>query len=548
MPSYSAIPDVHVDSVDLWTHLLGSENTKDENKHLFVDVDDESRFLSRRTVRQKSKAFGNALRTTWNWQKGDVLAIFGPNDIDWPTILFGTLWAGGCLSPISFTFTAQELAFQLKNSSTKAIVTHPAGLKTAQEAARLVGLPQSRILLFGPKDLGSKLNCKYYSELESIGPVPRRYTFEPKKDTALLVYSSGTTGLPKGVSLSHWNLVAQCIQLTLTEVEAATAGYETKLLAFLPFAHIYSIMEGVIRILATGTQVIVMPKFDFQRALAAIQKFRITYIYVAPPILLALARSPLVDQYDISSIGGIMSAAAPLATQLIEDVYTKFKIPVKQAYGMSEASPAVTHQMDWEKAMIYKGSVGTLLPNMSAKWVDLDGNEVAKGQEGELWIKGPNVFAHYHENPQATENSFSDDGWYKTGDVGYEDEHGNYYITDRVKELIKYKGYQVAPAELEAMLLKNPKVKDVAVLGMYVEEMASEVPRAFIVPTEGNKPSDQLAKEIVAWLDAQVSYPKKLRGGVQFVEEVPKSPTGKILRRLLKDKYGTKISAAKSKL
>lgn len=295
-------------------------------------------------------------------------------------------------------------------------------------------------------------------------------------------------------------------------------------------------------------RVVIMPKFDFEKVLAAIQKFRITYIYVAPPILLLLARNPLVKKYDLSSVGGIMSAAAPLAPQLIEEIYEKFQIPVKQAYGMSETAPAVTHQTAWDDAMKFKGSVGKLLANTSAKWMSPESKELSKGQEGELWLKGPQIFIGYHDNAEATKNSFSEDGWFKTGDVGFEDEHGNFYITDRVKELIKYKGYQVAPAELEALLLKNPKVRDVAVLGMYVEEMASEVPRAFIVPEEGLKPSPELEKDIVDWMNAQVSHPKKLRGGVEFVDEVPKSPTGKILRRLLKDKYGSRISSAKSKL
>jgi acyl-CoA synthetase (AMP-forming)/AMP-acid ligase II len=196
----------------------------------------------------------------------------------------------------------------------------------------------------------------------------------------------------------------------------------------------------------------------------------------------------------------------------------------------------------WPNAFQYRGSVGPIVPNLSIKLVSEDGEEVNSGQLGELWVKGPNIFLGYYNNDEATKNAFSEDGYFKTGDIAHLDPAGNLYIVDRMKELIKYRGYQVAPAELEAVLLQNPKVSDVAVLGMYDERIASEVPRAFVKVAPGLEPSKILGEEIVEWMDARVSYPKKLRGGVQFVDEVPKSAAGKILRRVLKDTYGLRIT------
>jgi 4-coumarate--CoA ligase len=277
-----------------------------------------------------------------------------------------------------------------------------------------------------------------------------------------------------------------------------------------------------------------MPAFNLEKYCTYIQKYRITFVYLVPPVILMLAKAPVVSNYDLSSIRMMNSGAAPLTREIVDAAYSRLKIPIKQGYGLSETSPT-THMQRWEDWESKIGSVGRLLPNLIAKYVDAEEKEVPAGQTGELWLKGPNVFEGYLNNPAGTKNALTDDGYFKTGDVGYQDEQGNFYITDRVKELIKYKGFQVPPAELEGILLGNSDIDDVAVIGVYSKDQATELPRAYVVPKKGVQKGKETEEGIVKWLGEKVANHKKLRGGVRFVDEIPKSAAGKILRRKLKE-------------
>jgi len=277
---------------------------------------------------------------------------------------------------------------------------------------------------------------------------------------------------------------------------------------------------------------LVMSSFDLKKFCEIIQNHKITYTFVAPPVVLHLAKSPIVSSYDLSSLRMITSGAAPLTKELIHAVHDRLGTEVKQAYGLSETSPVTHMQLKWDKGL---GSNGPALPNQICKFMSPGGHEVPTGQEGELWISGPNVFLGYHNNPEATAACKTPDGFFKTGDIGYEDEEGNMYITDRVKELIKYKGFQVAPAELEGILASHELVVDVAVIGVEDKERASEIPLACVVLREGVEGSDEVERTIVNWLAQRVASHKRLRGGVVWIDEVPKSASGKILRRVLKE-------------
>ena len=305
-----------------------------------------------------------------------------------------------------------------------------------------------------------------------------------------------------------------------------------------------------------------MSAFDLKKFCGIIQDHKITYTFVAPPVVLHLAKSPIVDEYDLSSLRMITSGAAPLTKELIYAVHDRLGTEVKQAYGLSETSP-VTHMQvrstpfpfprstannpkkkNWKAGL---GSNGPPLPNQIVKFMSPEGQEVPTGKEGEVWIKGPNVFLGYLHNDAATAACKTEDGFFKTGDIGYEDEDGNMYITDRVKELIKYKGFQVAPAELEGLLVGCELVDDVAVIGVRDERQATEVPLACVVVKEGVEKGEESERRIVEWLAERVAGHKRLRGGVKWIDEVPKSASGKILRRVLKDML-TKEGQIKAKL
>ncbi|KAL9124865.1 MAG: hypothetical protein Q9217_005860 [Psora testacea] len=283
----------------------------------------------------------------------------------------------------------------------------------------------------------------------------------------------------------------------------------------------------------SGLTLVVMPKFDIEKFCSSIQRYKITYAYVAPPIVLLLGKHSAIDKYDLSSLRMLSSGAAPLTKELVETVYKRINVPIKQGYGLSETSPT-THTQPWALWDTTIGSVGTLLPNQTAKYMSPEGVEVPLGETGELWIKGPNIFRGYHNNPEGTHNALTHDGYFKTGDVGHQDKDGNFFITDRVKELIKYKGFQVPPAELEGLLISHPAIDDVAVVGIYDKAEVTEVPRAYVVLKDGVKRTEEIAEEIKNWLQSQVASHKRLRGGVRFVDEIPKSASGKILRRVLK--------------
>jgi acyl-CoA synthetase (AMP-forming)/AMP-acid ligase II len=344
--------------------------------------------------------------------------------------------------------------------------------------------------------------------------------------------------------LTHRNMVSNILMLTAARSSITS---EDRLMAFLPFYHIYGLTGLLHQSLYRGLTCIVMEKFDLEQFCKLVQQHKITYSYVVPPVILGLSKHPIVDKYDLSSLKVMTSAAAPLTKELVHAAYKRLGIPITQAYGLSETSPSTHVQPEelWESTV---GSVGRLLSNQTAKYVSVDEKEVPVGEVGELWVKGPNVFAGYWKNEKATANALTSDGYFKTGDIGYQDKDGNFYITDRIKELIKYKGFQVPPAELEGLLLSHDKVNDVAVLGVQRDDLATEVPIAYVVPRPGTSAGPQLEKEIVDFVASKVANHKKLRGGVRFIEEIPKSAAGKILRRVLKEKYQQEEKKRPSKL
>ncbi|KAI4225672.1 MAG: hypothetical protein LQ349_007019 [Xanthoria aureola] len=539
MPTESTYPPVDIPPVDIWGLIFERKDREfPDEKVIFLDSETR-RSYTYGQVKNTAIEFGKGLKSVWEWQKGDVLALFTPNSIDTPSVLWGCHWAGGIICPANPAYTVDELVFQLKDSGAKALVTQKALLPIATKAAEQVGIPEDRIILIG-NDRDESMRFKHFQSVRNLAGTSRyrRTKANPREDLAFLAYSSGTTGHPKGVMLSHGNVASNLVMAKAgggdnVSWQGGPDGQGDKLLAFLPFYHIYGLVCLVHAAMYRGLTLVVMAKFDIEKFCANVQNYKITFAYVAPPVILQLSKHPIVDKYDLSSLRMMNSGAAPLTYELVEAVYKRIKVPVKQGYGLSETSPTTHSQAfdDWDKPI---GSVGRLLPNQIAKYMSPEEKELPIGEVGELWIRGPNIFKGYLNNPEGTKNALTEDGFFKTGDVGYQDMDGNFFITDRIKELIKYKGFQVAPAELEGLLASHPKIDDVAVLGIYNKDQATEEPRAYVVPAPGVEGSKKTEEDIIAWLAAKVANHKRLRGGVRFVDEIPKSPSGKILRRVLK--------------
>jgi 4-coumarate--CoA ligase len=296
-----------------------------------------------------------------------------------------------------------------------------------------------------------------------------------------------------------------------------------------------------------GVTTYILQGFNLPQFCKVIEQEAITVAYIVPPVALALAKVPVVDEFNLKSLRFMHSSAAPTPKEVIIAVRDRLGVPVRQGYGLSEAAPGVCSQRSeaWDKPI---GASGRLVPNMLARFMSEDGDEVPSGSEGEICLKGPNIFKGYYNNPIATAESFDSEGWYHTGDIGKVDEHGNVYITDRLKDLIKYNGFQVAPAQLEDMLLGHAAVADVAVIGVYSDERATELTRAYVVAAAGYTGDEQLGERLQKWLNERVAPHKKLRGGVRFVEAIPKSNAGKILRRVLVEQAKRPGNVVKARL
>ncbi|MER5381158.1 4-coumarate--CoA ligase family protein [Streptomyces sp. NPDC002688] len=455
-------------------------------------------------------------------RKGDVLALHSPNTIAFPTVFYGATRAGASVTTVHPLATPEEFAKQLRDSSARWIVTVSPLLDAARQAAELAGGVREIFVCDQAPGHRSLVDL-----LSGSAPEPQ-VDIDPVEDVAALPYSSGTTGVPKGVMLTHRSIATNLAQLS----PAMPMGPGDRILAVLPFFHIYGLTALMNAPLRQGATVVVLPRFELDTFLAAIQEHRITGLYVAPPIVLALAKHPAVAAYDLSSLKYIICSAAPLDASLAAACSARLGLPpVGQAYGMTELSPG-THVVPLSAQDAPPGTVGKLVAGTEMRIVSLDdpGKDLGVGEPGEIVVRGPQVMKGYLGRPDATAAMIDPDGWLHTGDVGHVDADGWLFVVDRVKELIKYKGFQVAPAELEALLLTHPGIADAAVVGAYNEDH-NEVPHAFVV----RQPSAAGLSEgeVMMHVAERVAPYKRVRL-VTFIDAVPRAASGKILRRELR--------------
>jgi acyl-CoA synthetase (AMP-forming)/AMP-acid ligase II len=459
------------------------------------------------------------------FKKGDVFGILSPNCPEYAIAFHAVATLGGIVTPINPLYTPREIAHQLKDSGARFLVTVP-GCAEKGVGAVEHGLIEELFVF------GTAPGATSFDSLLVDNGRAEQTPIDPLNDLIALPYSSGTTGLPKGVMLTHHNLVANICQM-----DGLCYFYESDtLICVLPLFHIYGMVVVLNMGLYTGATVVMMPRFELESFLQAAQDYEVTLAHLVPPIVLALSKHPIVDNYRLPHLKTIFSGAAPLGEDLTRACMDRLGITVRQGYGMTETSP-VTHSSPAPPLNIKFGSVGVPAPNTECKIIDLDtGAALGFGEKGEVCVRGPQVMTGYLNNPEATARTIDADRWLHTGDIGYADEDGHFFIVDRAKELIKYKGLQVAPAELEAVLLTHPSVADAAVIP-YPDDEAGEVPKAVIVLKEPAAPEALL--EFVA---ARVAPFKRIRH-VEFVDKIPKSPSGKILRRVLVDMEKAKIAA-----
>ncbi|KAI8966618.1 acetyl-CoA synthetase-like protein [Daldinia sp. FL1419] len=547
-------------SVPKW--VFGSSFDSLPDTAQFTDVDHpETHVLTQSDFRLWSKRLALGLVRA-GLKPGDRVLLFSGNSLFTPVVFMGILMAGGIFTGANPSFVARELAYQLKDSGASFLIAADASMEIAVEAAGKAGLSRSRIYSFDTSVLDkrprkARLGSQHWNSLLAPKADAAKFDWVEPADARATIcalnYSSGTTGVPKGVEITHYSYVANGVSVSY--IERLDPEYEEKKkryrrLGFLPMYHAYGQTFFVCIYPQQGIPVYIMSSFNFEKMLQCVEKFRIDSLTAVPPVVIMLAKSPLSRKYDLSSLENLLSGAAPLGAETTDEVLKLWPdgaLNVRQGWGMTELTCAST---GWHpKAVGKSAAVGELLPNCKARIMKIDGSgEITKANErGEIWIHGPTLMKGYWNKPEATADTLhvDPDGtrWLKTGDVGFVEKYepgGLFHIVDRIKELIKVKGNQVAPAELEDVLLENKGVRDVAVVGVTIN--GEEVPRAYVVPNPGVKQTEQ---EIAKWMESKVVHYKRLRGGVKFVETIPKNPSGKILRKLLREQAADEVGDRK---
>ncbi|KAI4384379.1 hypothetical protein MLD38_002544 [Melastoma candidum] len=489
-----------------------------ESRFAFIDASTDCRVPFKdfhRSVRSLAAGLYHALGV----RKGDVVFVLAPNSIMYPTICLGVLYVGAVLTTANPLNTASEIAKQIADSGAKIAISAP------EELPKLV---QSGILTVLTRRTKDEDSTSVEELIECCDPVDLQTERPTQSDTAAILYSSGTTGVSKGVVLTHHNLISVVSLLGWSVRESASQ--DDTFLCFIPMFHIYGLAFFVLGLICSGITTVVMERFDLQAMIKAIRTHKVNNIAAVPPVILALVKYASHMKHDLPSLRRVGSGAAPLSKEISDKFRKEFPwVELAQGYGLTESSGAATFFSTGEEAKMHPRSCGRLLPEFSSKVVDPDtGSSLPPYKEGELWLKGPTIMKGYLGNEEATQVTLNAEGWLKTGDLCYIDGDGYVHVVDRMKELIKHNGYQVAPAELEAVLLSHPEILDSAVIPIEDAE-AGQSPMAYVV----KKGSSNLTEEqVIRFVTKHVAPYKKVRK-VRFISTIPKSAAGKILRKEL---------------
>ncbi|KAF2786306.1 4-coumarate-CoA ligase 2 [Melanomma pulvis-pyrius CBS 109.77] len=487
-------------------------------------------------VKEYSTYISTALVKRYGLKEGETVALFSQNTVWYPVAMFAGLRVGAKISGASPAYNVEEMTFALKTADAKFLMTTPGSMDVAAASAKAAGLPQSNVFLLEGELPGYTTVAELIQIGKGYGPGGQAPVFKlsPGKKNGdvcgFLSFSSGTTGLPKAVMISHQNVIAQCLQ-----IQQLTPSNQKKIMAVLPLFHITGLVHQMHLPILLNAEVVMLPQFTMEKMLDIIVEYQLGELLLVPPILIRLVRDPIVDQYDLRHVTRFSSGAAPLSEEIIQQLKTKFpNTGFKQGYGMTESCSCITAHPPDKFDYKYAHSGGAIVASTEVKIIQEDGTEADVGGVGEVLARGPQIVMGYLNNEKATRDTFDEEGWLHTGDQGAIDDEGMIHITDRIKELIKVKGIGVAPAELEDLLLGHEKVEDVAVMGIQ-DDYSGELPKAYVVLKPGVNVDSVVGKELIEFVkEKKVRY--KWIKEIEFTDEIPKSGSGKILRRVLRDK------------
>ncbi|NUT48841.1 MAG: AMP-binding protein [Saccharothrix sp.] len=511
-------PDVQLPQTSLTSFVL-KHAEEHGSKVAAVDVTGRTSYTFAELVSRVRRA-AQGLRDL-GLRQGDVVAILAPNVPEYPIAYHSVALAGGIVTALNPLDTSADLVDRLAEAGARYIVTVP------NEIPKVLGLLDrtdvERVIVLGEAD-----GATPFATLLDSEPIVET-ALDPSDDVVTILHSSGSTGLPKGVMLTHRNMIAKAL---LTSMVAPSEPGD-KALAMPPFHHAFGLSMMMNASLYQGTTLVTIERFDPELFLRAIEEHRITRLYIVPTIAVLLAKSPLVDRFDLSSLRSIVSGGATLDPAIARQVRDRIGCEIGQGYGLTEAMVSFMQTPDGKSP----ASVGRTAPGVEAKIIDVStGKELGRNESGEILVRGPHVMKGYLNAPEATAKVLELDGFLHTGDMGYLDDNGELFIVDRIKELIKYKGQQVSPVELEAILMRHPKIVDAAVIGVPDEE-SSEIPKGFVVAGE-----PITAQEIMDWVAERVAPYKKIRQ-IEFIDKIPRTPVGKIERRTLSKRGAAKVAA-----
>jgi 4-coumarate--CoA ligase len=506
--------------------LAGYTNAQTKERRNYADVKECATHIS------------TALVKKYGMREGQTVLLFSQNTIWYPITMLAAIRAGGKVCGASPAYGPEEMSFALRVAQAKFLFTVPSSIEVATKAAKASGIPQSNIFLLEGEMPGYttvqdliKTGQSYGSNQSVPASIPSNST--NASICGFLCFTSGTSGLPKAVMLSHANLIAQALQLR--QINPPNRG---NVMAVLPMFHITGLVRFCITPISDNAEVVLLPSFSMKSMLETIVLYKIAEVKGVPPIMIRMVRDPLVDNYDLRHVERFASGSAPCSDEIIEQLARKFPgTGFLQGYGMTESTACISSHPPDKYDFKYAGTGGTLVANTVVKVMGEDGREIGVNESGEILAKGPQIAMGYLGNAEASREAFDEEGFLHTGDIGRIDEEGFVHILDRRKELIKVKGIGVAPAELEDLLLGHVDVEDCAVVGVQ-DDYAGERPKAFVVLKPGRPANEQMGQRLMAYVkEKKVRF--KALCAVEFLDIIPKSGTGKILRRILRDREKT---------